>query len=89
MGNQAILSLETLHFSKAFFGTNGVSLKAGFSTPDYEEAMVKKTAIGQAKKGLHTGRLFEVWKYQFSYIRGICKGTGDHRPQTARGIFKK
>ena len=27
-GNQAILSLETLHFSKAFFGTNGVSLKA-------------------------------------------------------------
>ena len=50
VGNQAILSLETLHFSKAFFGTNGVSLKAGFSTPDYEEAMVKKTAIGQAKK---------------------------------------
>ena len=50
MGNQAILSLETLHFSKAFFGTNGVSLKAGFSTPDYEEAMVKKTAIGQAKR---------------------------------------
>ena len=44
VGNQAILSLETLHFSKAFFGTNG------FSTPDYEEAMVKKTAIGQAKK---------------------------------------
>ena len=29
VGNQAILSLETLHFSKAFFGTNGVSLKAG------------------------------------------------------------
>ena len=50
VGYQAILSLETLHFSKAFFGTNGVSLKAGFSTPDYEEAMVKKTAIGQAKK---------------------------------------
>ena len=36
--------------TEAFFGTNGVSLKAGFSTPDYEEAMVKKTAIGQAKK---------------------------------------
>lgn len=50
IGNQALLSLEQLHFSKAFFGTNGVSIKAGFSTPDYEEAMVKKTAVGQSKK---------------------------------------
>lgn len=50
MGNQAILSLQKLHFSKAFLGTNGVGLKAGFSTPDYSEALVKQTAVEQARQ---------------------------------------
>ena len=49
VGNQAILSLQKLHFSKAFLGTNGVGLKAGFSTPDYSEALVKQTAVEQAR----------------------------------------
>ena len=35
------------HFSKGFFGTNGVSKKAGFTTPDDSEALVKKTALEQ------------------------------------------
>ena len=50
VGNQAILSLQKLHFSKAFLGTNGVGLKAGFSTPDYSEALVKQTAVEQASQ---------------------------------------
>lgn len=50
VGNQAILSLQKLHFSKAFLGTNGVGLKAGFSTPDYSEALVKQTAVEQARQ---------------------------------------
>lgn len=50
VGNQAILSLQKLHFSKAFLGTNGVGLKAGFSTPDYNEALVKQTAVEQARQ---------------------------------------
>lgn len=50
VGNQAILNLQQLHFSKAFLGTNGVGLKAGFSTPDYSEALVKQTALEQAQR---------------------------------------
>ena len=50
VGNQAILSLQKLHFSKAFLGTNGVGLKAGFSTLDYSEALVKQTAVEQARQ---------------------------------------
>lgn len=50
VGNQAILSLQKLHFSKAFLGTNGVGLKAGFSTPDYSEALVKQTAAEQVRQ---------------------------------------
>ena len=52
VGNQAILSLQKLHFSMAFLGTIGVGLKAGFSTPDYCEALVKQTAVEQARQVL-------------------------------------
>lgn len=50
VGNQAILSIQNFHFTKGFFGTNGISKKAGYSTPDYNEALVKKTALGQTHK---------------------------------------
>ncbi|MDL2300804.1 DeoR/GlpR family DNA-binding transcription regulator [Lachnospiraceae bacterium OttesenSCG-928-D06] len=45
VGNQAILNLQSYHFGKGFFGTNGISKKEGFTTPDYNEALVKKTAL--------------------------------------------
>lgn len=45
VGNQAILSIQDYHFSKGFFGANGISRKAGFTTPDANEALVKKTAL--------------------------------------------
>lgn len=47
VGNEAILSIQNYNFTKGFFGTNGVSLKNGFTTPDANEALVKKTAINQ------------------------------------------
>lgn len=50
IGNQAILMLQNYHFSKGFFGTNGISREYGFTTPDISEAMVKKTAIEQCEK---------------------------------------
>lgn len=50
VGNQAILSILNYHFSKGFFGTNGVSKKAGYTTPDYNEALVKKTALESCQK---------------------------------------
>ena len=45
VGNQAILSIRNFHFTKGFFGTNGISKTAGYTTPDYNEALVKKTAF--------------------------------------------
>lgn len=50
VGNQAILSLQSFHFTKGFFGTNGISKKCGYTTPDYNEAMVKKIALEQSRK---------------------------------------
>lgn len=50
VGNQAILSIQSYHFTKGFFGTNGISRSAGFTTPDCNEALVKKTALEHSRK---------------------------------------
>lgn len=47
VGNEAILNLSKYNFTKGFFGTNGVSMKIGFTTPDLNEAMVKKAAFAR------------------------------------------
>lgn len=50
VGAQAILSIQEYHFTKGFFGTNGISRRHGFSTPDGSEALVKKTALRQCSQ---------------------------------------
>ena len=49
VGNETVYELEKYNFTIGFIGTNGVSKKAGFSTPDMDEAMVKKKAINQCR----------------------------------------
>lgn len=50
VGAAAALTLKDYHFSKGFFGANGISRTAGFTTPDASEALVKKTAAAQCRK---------------------------------------
>lgn len=50
VGTMAALTLKNYHFTKGFFGTNGVSRVAGFTTPDEGEALVKRTAAEQCRK---------------------------------------
>lgn len=50
VGTMAALTLKDYHFSKGFFGTNGVNKAAGFTTPDANEALVKRTALEQCQK---------------------------------------
>lgn len=50
VGNQAILSIQSYHFTKGFFGTNGITKKEGFTTPDSNEALVKKTAFERSRR---------------------------------------
>ena len=45
VGSSAVDDLKKYNFSKGFFGTNGVSNKNGYTTPDVNEAMVKREAI--------------------------------------------
>lgn len=50
LGDEAIASLKKYNFTKGFWGTNGINLKAGFSTPDVNEAMVKAEAMRHCKE---------------------------------------
>ena len=50
VGAAALTSLQQYHFTKAFMGANGVSLDAGFTTPDPEEAAVKTTVVNRARE---------------------------------------
>lgn len=50
VGDEAIESLQKYNFTKGFWGTNGINVKVGFSTPDVKEAIVKKTAMKHCAK---------------------------------------
>lgn len=45
VGSEAERSICHYHFTKGFFGTNGISKEAGYSTPDIEEARMKELAM--------------------------------------------
>lgn len=69
VGAAAVNSLHTYNFTKAFMGTNGISLDRGFTTPDPEEGALKSAAVQAAK---------EVWfladesKFGKICAAGIC-----------------
>ena len=50
VGEEAILTLFKYHFTKGFWGTNGISMSSGFSTPDVKEAMVKQMSMDRTRK---------------------------------------
>lgn len=45
VGSEAIFNIQKYHFTKAFMGTNGISIANGCTTPDINEGMTKKAAI--------------------------------------------
>lgn len=50
VGTQAVEALERLRVDVAFMGANGFSLAHGFSTPDVDEAAVKRAMIHSARR---------------------------------------
>ena len=50
VGEEAVTTLEKYNFTKGFWGTTGVSLQKGYSTPELKEAMVKKKSMENCKE---------------------------------------
>jgi len=49
VGEFALESINKYNFTKGFFGTNGITKKNGFTTPEMKEAMVKSAAMKNTK----------------------------------------
>ena len=47
IGSEMRDMLTRYHFTKGFFGANGVDIRTGCTTPDDEEAVCKRAAVGQ------------------------------------------
>lgn len=45
VGAECVSSLQNYNFTKSFIGANGISLSAGISTPDRNEASIKSVAV--------------------------------------------
>lgn len=75
VGAEGIYNLKNLNFSKAFMGTNGIDLEAGYTTPDIEEAMIKEQAINQSYMAFiiadHT-KFRRVFPVTFSPLTKCC-----------------
>ncbi len=50
VGIETLESLRKYNFNKCFMGTNGIDLKAGYTTPDIEEAEIKREVIKKSQK---------------------------------------
>lgn len=50
IGTEAIRHLSYTNFNKGFFGSNGISTKAGFATVDFSEANVKREAFNRCRQ---------------------------------------
>ena len=50
VGEEAVVTLDKYNFTKGFWGTNGISISKGFSTPEVKEAMVKRKSMENCKE---------------------------------------
>ncbi len=68
VGPQTIQSLENYRFDKTFLGVNGIHLNNGFTTPDPEEAAVKRRACELSRSCYVLADQSKYGKVSFAHI---------------------
>ncbi|WP_214702110.1 MULTISPECIES: DeoR/GlpR family DNA-binding transcription regulator [unclassified Exiguobacterium] len=68
VGYNARESMMNYRVDLAFLGMNGIDLDAGYTTPDPEEALVKKTAIELAQTSFVLADASKIGKRTFSRV---------------------
>ena len=75
VGAEGIAGLKNFNFSKAFLGTNGIDIDAGFTTPDVEEAMMKESAVRHSYIAFvlaDHSKFRRVFSVTFSQLKKCC-----------------
>jgi DeoR family transcriptional regulator, fructose operon transcriptional repressor len=73
VGSGAVESLRQYRFDKAFMGANGVHAQYGFTTPDPEEAQVKRMAIELSREAMFLTDDSKFGEIAFSKIVDLDK----------------
>lgn len=74
IGSGAVQGIQQYRFDKCFIGVNGIHPDCGFTTPDPEEALVKKTAITFAQETFFLGDRTKLNEVTFSKIADLKEG---------------
>lgn len=94
VGAETVTALRRYNFTKGFFGTNGISLHHGFSTPDISEALVKEQAVRQCRERFvlsdasKFSKISPVTFARFSDAVVITTSLDDSRYQNCTNIFE-
>lgn len=75
IGAKAARDLSEFSFDKAFMGMNGICDKNGFTTPDTEEAMIKRKAIEQSNKTFVLADETKFGRTYFSVVARLDEAT--------------
>lgn len=71
IGRGAADSLETYRFDKCFMGMNGVDAVHGYTTPDPDEAWIKKKAMELSNQRYVLADATKLGKVSFSFVHSI------------------
>ncbi|WNF36265.1 DeoR/GlpR family DNA-binding transcription regulator [Bacillaceae bacterium IKA-2] len=74
IGKGALEAIKQYHFDKCFIGVNGIHSEYGFTTPDPEEAMIKKSAINLSQEIFILGDHTKFNEVTFAQITELKQG---------------
>ncbi|MTT31334.1 DeoR family transcriptional regulator [Terrilactibacillus sp. BCM23-1] len=75
IGSVAIQALDTFRFDRAFIGVNGIDIDMGYTTPDPEEAMIKRRAQELALKSYILADSSKFTEVSFSKMFDLSKAS--------------
>ena len=93
VGEEAVATLEKYNFTKGFWGANGIHLKAGYSTPEVKEAMVKRKSMEKCRECYilsdesKFGRISSVTFADFGKAKVITTGLSDKNYMEYKNII--
>ncbi|MFB4163073.1 DeoR/GlpR family DNA-binding transcription regulator [Alteribacillus sp. JSM 102045] len=72
-GGRAVESMKEFRFDACFLGMNGIDAKQGYTTPDPDEASVKKTAITLASRAYVLADHSKIGEVSFGSVASLAK----------------
>ena len=71
IGSMAERQLDVFNFTKAYLGMNGISTAQGYTTPDIEEAAIKRKAVSQSNQSYVLADLSKLGEVSFVKVADI------------------